>query len=374
MKKWLFRLSVVLGIGLVLFLGLHAVIPSGQARSQHTVQNESSPWKRVAATTGNPASIFDGSRPISDPWVMRDGDLYKMWFTLVADPYTAQQTIGLAYAESADGLHWKTDGKQVLSPRANEWDSLSVETACVVKVSEEEYLLYYTAPEAPEGNHHFRIGLATSRDGKSWTRVGDGPVLIGEYEWEKPFRDEPGGAIIGGVLEPSVHFDCEQKIFRMWYVGLGKTANDFPKYRIGYATSNDGKTWERRADPVLEPGASGSWDDATVSHVQVTIDTKGKHHLLYFGSSVSQFTECEALGECAMTPGSIGYASSDDGLTWKRDALPILSPTGTGWESWALGGPTVLQEANGFRMWYFGNPAHNSYNSRIGVAKLDVQP
>ena len=87
---------------------------------------------------------------------MFDNGVYKMWFTSVKGQFTSEQVVGIAYAESADGRHWKSGGKHLLSPRSNQWDSLAVETASVVKVEEGKYLLYYTSPEAPEGNHHFQ--------------------------------------------------------------------------------------------------------------------------------------------------------------------------------------------------------------------------
>jgi predicted GH43/DUF377 family glycosyl hydrolase len=366
--KWFRRLAIVFVLFIVVFLALHAIIPAGREISEHLPAIDETAWHRIETVSGEPSSVFDGSVPISDPSIMFDEGIYKMWFTLVTDVYTRSQVIGIAYAESEDGKHWKSDGKHILSPRPDHWDSLTVETACVVKVSDDKYLLYYTAPEAPEGNHHFRIGLASSTDGKTWSRVGDGPIMVGENEWEKPFRDDSSNAVIGGVLEPSVHFDKDKKLFRMWYVGLGKTGDEFPKYRIGFATSKDGLVWQRNVTPVLEPSALGGWYDAITSHVNVAIEPGGKHYLYYFGSSVNQFSECESLGGCAMTPGAIGYATSDDGIVWRRNKSPILAPHGSSWDSWAIGGPCVLHEANGPRMWYFGNTRHNDYKARIGIA------
>lgn len=368
MAKWFRRLAIALVLIIVVFIALHAFIPAGKEYSEYVPTVDETAWSRIETITGEPSYIFDGNVPISDPSIIFDDRIYRMWFTLVTGVYTTEQVIGIAYAESADGKHWKTDGKHVLSPRRDHWDSLTVETASVVKVADDKYFLYYTAPEAPEGNHHFRIGVAKSTDGKAWERVGDGPIMVGENDWEKPFRDDSSKALIGGVLEPSVHFDKEKQIYRMWYVGLGKTGDEFPKYRIGYATSADGIAWERNTKPVLEPSSLGGWDDAITSHVNVAIEPNGKHHLLYFGSSVNQFTECESLGGCALTPGAIGYATSEDGIVWQRNSVPVLVPQLSNWDSWAIGGPCALFESNKLSMWYFGNPKHNSYNARIGIA------
>jgi len=62
-----------------------------------------------------------------------------------------------------------------------------------------------------------------------------------------------------------------------------------------------------------------------------------------------------------MTPDAIGYATSDDGIVWKRNARPIFTPREVGWDSWAIGGPSVLWDPDTLKMWYFGNPRHNIY-------------
>jgi len=51
--------------------------------------------------TGEPSSIFDGSIPISDPWVMVDNGVYKMWFTSVTGQFTSEQVVG------DDRSNWK---------------------------------------------------------------------------------------------------------------------------------------------------------------------------------------------------------------------------------------------------------------------------
>ena len=54
----------------------------------------------------------------------------------------------------------------------------------------------------------------------------------------------------------------------MWYTGYDGTS-----WRIGYATSLDGIVWEKyHANPVLGPGASGTWDGDGVAHPAVLFD------------------------------------------------------------------------------------------------------
>jgi hypothetical protein len=365
-RKLLIGAAVVLAVGVVAFLVAHALIPESKPVSDHNQVDPAVPWSRGDPVVGEPTGVFDGTGVLSDPCVVRDGKGYRMWFTLATGVGTPEQTLGIAEAESDDGRTWRSAGRHVLAPDPAGWDAGGVETACVVRRKSGGWLMYYTGDRPPVGGHHMSIGLATSDDGRTWTRWPGGPILEGVNEWERAFEDAPGGPKIGGVLEPSVLVDEATGRYRMWYAGLGKVAGQV-QYCIGYAESDDGVTWRRDPEPVFRPSESG-WDDALVSHCHVAAGPDGKLHLFYFGSSKLQYQECEALGGCAMTPGAIGHAVSDDGRAWQRvSRLPAVSPRPGEWDSWAVGGPCGLFEEGRWRLWYFGNGGHNTYKARIGT-------
>jgi hypothetical protein len=90
---------------------------------------------------------------ISRPWVIRDADGYRMWFSSRGDAYR------LGYAESEDGLQWRRDGTgAALDPAAEGWDSEMIAYPCVFDRGDERWLLY-------NGNGYGRsgIGLATAK-------------------------------------------------------------------------------------------------------------------------------------------------------------------------------------------------------------------
>ncbi len=322
-------------------------------------------WTRLGPIQADGSSVFDGQTPLSDPWVVADAGRYKMWFTLVTEPYTPRQQIGVAYTESADGVRWQTPTSLVLAPTPDGWDARNVETPSVVKTPEGKWHLYYTAT-LPDAGNHFAIGLATSDDGLTWRKHGQAPVFTPEQGWELPAGAGEDSA--GGVLEPCVLYDSTGKVFRMWYAGLGQRDEVFA-YRTGYAESADGVRWNRRAEPVMEPGAPGAWDDAIVSHQHVMIDPQGVFHLFYFGSSAKGEQSCRQRGGCALTPGAIGHAASVNGIHWQRDSQnPILAPKGGTWEAWSIGGPSALWENGRIRLWYFGSGSHDRFEARIGGA------
>lgn len=114
------------------------------------------------------------------PSVLRDGDRYRMWWCSqlgVADP--PGDDILLAESRSVDGPFRGPDGRggtPVFSGRANSFDAVHTCDPSVLKVGG-TYYLYYTGAA---GNHAHgnAIGLATSPDGRVWTRANGGLPLV----------------------------------------------------------------------------------------------------------------------------------------------------------------------------------------------------
>ena len=57
----------------------------------------------------------------------------------------------------------------------------------------------------------------------------------------------------------------------------------------------------------------------------------------------------------------IGYAESDDGLSWTKNPEPVLDP-GLGWEDWLVYHPSVVFDGSDYHMWYSAHDggSHNS--------------
>jgi predicted GH43/DUF377 family glycosyl hydrolase len=139
--------------------------------------------------------------------------------------------------------------------------------------------------------------------------------------------------------------------YRMWYSGGQATGPT----RIGYATSADGVAWARQAGaPMLDVGAEGSWDANGVRSPAVIYDG-GTYKMWYTGR--------DAAGK-----NRIGYATSPDGITWSKHAgNPVLDLDGPGaWDALRVQEPTVVKDAGGYRMWYTG--VDGGWNYAIGYA------
>ena len=331
---------------------------------------------------------------IGDPTIFHDGSQYYIWLTsssrehTCAGEYWQCLTQGFAHARSADGVVWddtfikpehpETEyTKLVLSPADAPWAPGGLETASVLKHPDGKWWMYFTGhkgvPEGAAVPFHDAIGLAESSDGISWT-ARPAPVFEGGSAWERFCLDADCKSLAGGVLEPSVLWNEEARRFEMWYAGFGQPADSFPTYRIGRAVSADGVNWTRDPEPVLSPGGPGSWDEAVVSHVNV-VRAGGLYHMFYHASGLADLAVCDPPNTpcTAYTPGSVGYATSADGISWTRSDKPLIDRKDLAAHAFFVGGPVAVPRADGIELTVFGNPDAETaalFNSRLFRYKM----
>jgi uncharacterized repeat protein (TIGR01451 family) len=203
------------------------------------------------------------------------------------------------------------------------WDDDDVWGPVVLKEGD-SYKMWYTGDD---GSNPSQVGLATSADGIIWTKEAANPVLT---------PGASGAWDAEGVTGPSVIF--EGGLYKMWYSGYDSDG----VARIGYATSSDGVAWTKSGDnPVLDVGASGSWEDEDVLGPTV-IKEGGSYHMWYRGYD----------GLTAR----IGHAASSDGVNWAKDsANPVLDigPPGD-WDWLQIYSPNVVAYNDVHLLWYSG--------------------
>jgi len=89
----------------------------------------------------------DAEYAISRPCVVKDGDLYRMWFAARGDSYR------IGYAESVDGLTWtRKDRESGLEVSATGWDSEMLAYPYVFAHESDYYMLY-------NGNDYGKTGI-----------------------------------------------------------------------------------------------------------------------------------------------------------------------------------------------------------------------
>ena len=125
----------------------------------------------------------------------------------------------------------------------------------------------------------------------------------------------------------------EGDTYRMWLSWR-------PKASVALVESKDGIHWSEPPRIVLGPRKESGWEDDI--NRPVVLKRPDGYHMWYTG---------QARGHSW-----IGYATSADGLSWKRmSAKPVLSPEKP-WEKVAVMCPHVLwdEDVKLYRMWYSG--------------------
>ena len=102
-------------------------------------------WDRNGITC---IDFEDGNETrIARPCVLRDDDIYKMWYCYAIDSYT------IGYAESDDGIHWIRKDKEVgIRVSDSGWDSKMICYPFVFKHKGRTYMLY-------NGNEYGKAGF-----------------------------------------------------------------------------------------------------------------------------------------------------------------------------------------------------------------------
>jgi predicted GH43/DUF377 family glycosyl hydrolase len=214
----------------------------------------------------------------------------------------------------------------VPTPDLDAWDAEGYVNT-MLSVDGTYHLFYQGHEDGSPLLRSYNIGHATSVDGTNWVKDPANPVLIpgGDGAWDD-----------ANVASAAVVHDGTE--FRMWYVGDNDETGG-----VGYATSPDGTTWTKYAgNPVMSFGPAGSFDDFGVWPGTVIIDG-GTYRMWYTG-----------VQEADDYTWTIGYAESEDGLSWTRHPAPVVEPE-EGWNGWLVYAPKVVYDGSTFRMWYAGH-------------------
>ena len=174
--------------------------------------------------------------------VIKDGDLYKMWYGADLKEWYPG-TVG--YATSPDGKNWTRNAEPVLlTGGPDDWDYNIIAPYTVIKEGDTYKMWYY----AGSPYRVFYIGYATSTDGINWTKYDDPSTSEDPFAHSDPVL-KPGPLGVewdfNAVLEPAVIKAGNN--YEMYYVG-----ESFSCSFINYARSYDGINWLKSiSNPVL---------------------------------------------------------------------------------------------------------------------------
>jgi predicted GH43/DUF377 family glycosyl hydrolase len=263
---------------------------------------------------------------------------FQMWYV-----GGGQNTIGIGYATSTDGITWNKHAGPVLSPGpAGSWDGANVGLGSVIWDGSKYWMWYRGAGLTTFLNG--AVGVATSPDGITWTKYSNNPIL------------RPSSVDDRLLTSPFVLFSADT--FNMWYTARSSSDPASSQVsRILYASSFDGYVWSKFYKPVMQPSTNtNDWDSGGLYAPT----------LFYDGTTYGMWYT--GVNQTYLTP-KIGFAKSQDGVVWnKTQANPVLGPGApVDWDSRGVENAGITA-SNGIYMLYFDGIGGLAGNN-IGLAE-----
>jgi len=302
-----------------------------------------------------------------------------------------------------DQQTWKRDmdGPVVSLGSAGEFDDTHIFAPAVAR-NGDAFWMWYCGSRGAVEERVFRLGLATSADGRLFEKragnpiyeFGDGrhsvltPAVLRSAEgkvlredgklrmwFSSTWFQEKGGlhGLHETFSEDGIHWERPSPVlfkdayapaviktgrtYQMWYTDVGSDP-----WLIRHATSLDGRKWRRTLEPALQ--LDQQWERGRLFYPEV-LKIDGSY-LMWYGAYWSARPDTTA----------VGFAASLDGMRWyKHPQNPVFRPDPRRpWESHYVTSHSVIPlAAGGFRMWYASRkspPFVNKYFA-INTARWD---
>ena len=284
-------------------------------------------WQKKGLLLPAPPPVRWGVSHAALPVVRAAGAVAELYFS--TRDAEGRSHIGRATLSPDLAGEPSVESEPLLGPgRLGSFDDAGVTTGCVVDHEEVLYLYYSGWTRGVTVPFYFYVGCARSLDGgEHFTRVSEAPVL--ERSDVDPY------------LTASPWIIVENGLWRMWYVsGTGwenRGGRPLHRYHIKYAESRDGLAWNRRGHVCIDYRHE---DEYAIARPCVVRDD-GRYRMWYCSRGAAY---------------RLGYAESDDGLTWeRRDHEAALEPSSNGWDSEMIGYPAVYDRDGRRYLLYNGN-------------------
>lgn len=297
----------------------------------------------------NPVLRVPDERAIAaDPVIIFDPSMkrYRIWFAHVGAHPRGEPAARIGYAESGEGFRWENfRWEMVPLGKRDAWDERHVETPHVIYDEQERdparrYKMWYSGLS---WKMTYQIGHAVSPDGISWRKLA---------REQSPFGQE--GLVLAlqpgeiAVSDPSVLWRNGE--YHMWFSMMTDKGGGRLDGGIGYAKSKDGVRWVRHAkNPVITgSGWDTQWGVWGYPGIPYVLWDGHKYELWY---NAGLFPK-EINGDPAKQ--TLGYASSEDGVNWRKLDHPILMPdTSRPYEAqgW-MPGPAAIYQGSRTLLYY----------------------
>lgn len=296
-------------------------------RHRYDYSPENNGWKKY----GN--SPFFGDK--------KTGTVYDPYAVFVDGKFSIYASFrkngAIGKIDSWDGIHWN-EPIVVLEGISDTWENI-VNRACVLFANNKWHMWYCGLQ-----NEVSQIGYAYSNDGIHFIRCSENPIISAKESFEGV-----------SVMNPSVLWDSQRKLYRMWY----SAGDNYEPDVICYAESSDGICWNKYKEPVLKPNLQHEWEKYKIGGCHVTELSENELLMFYIG-----YQNLDVARIC--------YAKSIDGKKWERsDNNLIISPTKGSWDSDAVYKPTVIMNDKMIYLWYNGRKKYDEYLGCV-IKKVEI--
>ncbi|MDF1743788.1 MAG: hypothetical protein P1V19_08835 [Gimesia sp.] len=288
-------------------------------------------WSIESVQSGEPQSVplRSGVCGVVSPRILTlQGGGYRMYYTQIlprvgfpagANDYD-NATARILSAVSTEGIVWVPEPGVRLSSQEGGAGEFRVASSEVVPTDKTDQLrMYYECCPGPQSTLSTIRSAVSSDGGLEWT-------------------PEPGvrlGSSTQRYSSPRILF-LEDGRCRLYCLEIGRGI-------VSALSEDGGLTFQ--PEPGVRIGQDTPYDSRAAFACEI-LKVADAGYVMYFA------------GYSAPNKAHILRASSDDGLTWKKDPEPVLSPDGTGWdavkcsEMCLIPLPTQVGEPSCFRMFY----------------------
>lgn len=227
-------------------------------------------WIRRGKVFGENNGLWDSYHQI-DPFLVSLGDEWRLYYSGNSSDSELGYQIGAAVKSGSGDWSYSPDNP-VMALDSTSWDNAGNIYSSVVYLPERDiFRMWYTGFQGPLSG----IGLAESRDGFHWEKVGSGPVLN----------------LLPGVICPAVIYNGEKYVMYFVHLSLGT------RYRtkICRTESQDGIHWGDTEDILLP---DEKWEGGKLMKPNLSC-FEGRIHLYYCAQKSSSWRIGDAIAEAA---------------------------------------------------------------------------
>lgn len=112
----------------------------------------------------------------ASPSVLRDGDVWRMWYVSATKWEGSKHSYLIKHAESRDGMHWQRDGRVAIDFESP--DEHAMGRPHVIKDGD-RYRMWFCVR-----GDRYRIAYAESQDGVTWRRIEQAPPARADWDAE----------------------------------------------------------------------------------------------------------------------------------------------------------------------------------------------